>query len=590
MTPMIRYLAPLLAGFAALAVSTAPAAAQDSRTYFTARITQSEVPRQLSSQEREYYDALFTAIERSNWSEVQRLLGERDSGLLHDVALAEYYLAATSPRVELPQIERWLQTGSNLPQAAQLGRLGVTRGAAQEPILPRANSMQGQAGQLRRVRPRPINDGTMPSSISSAIQERIVNDDPQGARELLFGIDATLSPEARAEWRQRVAWSFFIENMDRQSLEMALTVQEGDGPWVAEGDWVAGLAAWRLGDCETSSQSFQRAAFRAQNPTLRAASLYWASRAAMRCRQPSLANRLLIEASGNDETLYGMLASEQLGRMLPDRVESADFTEADWREVGDIQNVRVTAALAEIGRDNLASEVLLHQASIGDPTHYEPLSRLARSLGFPQTQLRMAYNAPSGGRADPASYFPAPKIQPSNGWQIDPALAFAHILQESAFRADAVSPASARGLMQITPITVRQHADCVGRPSTSIDVFDQSTNLALGQCNIQMLQRDSATGGRLPKMMAAYNAGLTPVRRWETEVNDQDDPLLYMEAIPYWETREYVAIVTRNYWMYERQAQASSPSRQALAQNDWPLLTNGQTGGNGRVYYLNGSE
>ena len=587
---MIRTLAPLLAGFAALIATSAPAMAQDSRTYFTARITQSEVPRQLSSSEREYYDALFTAIERSNWGEVERLLGERERGLLHDVARAEYYLAASSPRVELPQIERWLETGSALPQAAQLGRLGVTRGAAQEPNLPRANSLQGQGGLIRRVRPRPIDDGTMPSSISAAIQERIVNDDPQGARELLYGIDANLSYEARAEWRQRVAWSFFIENMDQQALDMALTVQEGDGPWVAEGDWVAGLAAWRLGDCEVSSQAFQRAAYRAQNPTLRAASLYWGARAAMRCRQPGLADRLLNEATGSDDTLYGMLANEQLGRTLPDRVETADFTDADWREVGDIENIRITAALAEIGRDGLASEVLMHQASIGDPRHYELLSRLARSLGFPQTQLRMAYNAPSGGRADPASYYPAPKIQPSGGWQIDPALAFAHILQESAFRPDAVSPASARGLMQITPITVRQHADCVGRPSTAIDVFDQSTNLALGQCNIQMLQRDSATGGRLPKMMAAYNAGLTPVRRWENEINDQNDPLLYMEAIPYWETREYVAIVTRNYWMYERQARAASSSRQALAQNDWPLLTNGQAGGNGRVYFLNGAE
>ena len=587
---MIRTLAPLLAGFAALIATSAPAMAQDSRTYFTARITQSEVPRQLSSSEREYYDALFTAIERSNWGEVERLLGERERGLLHDVARAEYYLAASSPRVELPQIERWLETGSALPQAAQLGRLGVTRGAAQEPNLPRANSLQGQGGLIRRVRPRPIDDGTMPSSISAAIQERIVNDDPQGARELLYGIDANLSYEARAEWRQRVAWSFFIENMDQQALDMALTVQEGDGPWVAEGDWVAGLAAWRLGDCEVSSQAFQRAAYRAQNPTLRAASLYWGARAAMRCRQPGLADRLLNEATGSDDTLYGMLANEQLGRTLPDRVETADFTDADWREVGDIENIRITAALAEIGRDGLASEVLMHQASIGDPRHYELLSRLARSLGFPQTQLRMAYNAPSGGRADPASYYPAPKIQPSGGWQIDPALAFAHILQESAFRPDAVSPASARGLMQITPITVRQHADCVGRPSTAIDVFDQSTNLALGQCNIQMLQRDSATGGRLPKMMAAYNAGLTPVRRWESEINDQNDPLLYMEAIPYWETREYVAIVTRNYWMYERQARAASSSRQALAQNDWPLLTNGQAGGNGRVYFLNGAE
>jgi soluble lytic murein transglycosylase-like protein len=83
--------------------------------------------------------------------------------------------------------------------------------------------------------------------------------------------------------------------------------------------------------------------------------------------------------------------------------------------------------------------------------------------------------------------------------------------------------------------------------------------------------------------MAAYNAGLTPITRWNHEVNDQGDPLLYMESIPYWETRSYVSIVMKNYWMYERQAQAQSSSRRALAQNAWPAFPTG-TEGDGRVY------
>ena len=56
-----------------------------------------------------------------------------------------------------------------------------------------------------------------------------------------------------------------------------------------------------------------------------------------------------------------------------------------------------------------------------------------------------------------------------------------------------------------------------------------------------MLRDAPATGGLLPKIMAAYNAGLTPITRWNSEVRDQGDPLLYMEIIPYWETRSYVA-------------------------------------------------
>ena len=584
---MIRHISIALASL--LAVTAATASAQDSRTYFTARIQQSEVPQQLSAEWRDYYATLFTAIEREQWSQVETLLAQRDTGLLHDVARAEYYLAASSPRVELGQIERWLQTGRSLPQAAQLGRLAVRRGATQEPDLPTAKNLSNQGSFPRRTRPRSVDDGSMPASVRSAILERITNDDPQGARELLDGIDASLSPHTRAEWRQRVAWSFFIENMDAQALALAQTVGEGSGEWVAEGDWVAGLAAWRLGDCATASAEFQRSAFGAVNPTLRAAALFWGSRAALRCRQPELSNNLLMQASGSDDTLYGMLALEKLGKALPDRVESADFTDADWRAVGGIQNVRIAAALAEIGRDNLASQILLHQASIGEPYEYEPLSRLARSLGFPQTQLFMAYNAPAGGQSDPASFYPAPKIQPLGGWQVDPALVFAHILQESNFRASAVSPANAQGLMQITPITVRQHADCIGRPANAIDVFDEGINLALGQCNLQMLNADPATRGQLPKIMAAYNAGMTPVRHWETEVRDFNDPLLYMEAIPYWETRGYVAIVMRNYWMYERQARAQSQSRIALSQNAWPMFPGtAATPSNGRVFFSTG--
>lgn len=574
-----------------LAVSwTAPAMAQGSREYFVAHIAQNDAPRQLSDSEAAYYRSVFRAIDRESWSEVEDLLRQRDAGLLHPVAYARYYLHARSPRVELPQIEQWLQTGRNLPMAAQLGRLALTRGAERLPELPYENPIRSVGEFPRRVRPSTINDNTMPDSVRSAILSAITNDDPGGARQLLDGVDASLSSAARAEWRQRVAWSYFIENMDVQALAMARTVNAGSGPWVAEGEWVTGLAAWRLNDCDEAGQAFRRAAFSAENVELRAAAFYWASRAAMRCRQPELASQLLADAAGNDQTLYGMLATEQLGRAMPPRVAQADLTDEDWQRIGRQENVRVAVALAEIGEDVAASEVLLHQAKIGDPGDYAAMSRLARDLGMPQTQLYMAYNAPSGGRADPASYYPTPRWTPTTGWRVDPALAYAHILQESNFRANARSPADAQGLMQITPITVRQHAPQLQLNANQVDIYDPRTNLAFGQRNLEMLQENSATRNRLPKIMAAYNAGLSPVTRWETEIRDFGDPLLYMEAIPYWETRGYVAIVMRNYWMYERQANAASPSRVALAENAWPAFpqATGNQDGNGRVYLSTG--
>lgn len=590
-------LAALAAAVATLTLPThAAAQAAGSRDYFVAHIAQNRAPRQLNDADAAYYRGLFQAIRAERWTDVQTMLAQgingRQDGLLQAVATAEYFTHPRSPRISLEQISAWLTTGRNLPQAPQLARLGMARGMTAMPDLPYQQQFRSVGSFPRRTRPASIEDTTMPDATSAAILDRITNDDPQGAFALLAPIDPTLSPEARAEWRQRVAWSYFIENMDEQALFVARTVAEGAGPWVAEGEFTRGLAAFRLSNCVEADEAFRRAAERAENVELRSAALYWAARSATRCRRPSDANALLALAAGEDQTLYGMLAAEQLGRRLPDRVAQADLSDQDWQRLGRYENVKVAVALAEIGEDELASEVLLHQARIGDPADYPALSRLARDLGFPQTQLYMAYNAPPGAQADPVSFYPTPRWTPTTGWQVDPALAYAHILQESNFRANARSPANAQGLMQITPITVRQHAPRLELGPDQVDIFEPRTNLAFGQRNLQMLQEDPATHDKLPKIMAAYNAGLAPVRRWETEVRDFDDPLLYMEAIPYWETRSYVAIVMRNYWMYERQAAAPSPSRNALAQNRWPAFpgTTGDPNDPNRVLFSAGGQ
>jgi len=571
------------AALAAALLGSAPANADSTREYYVARTTRSATPTQLSAADNAFYRSLFAAIDRQDWATAQAMLAQNSDGLLTPIATAELYTAANSPKVTGDQIVAWFARGSRLPEAAQLARLAATRAGATVTLgYPAEQAFYPRGSAPKRVRPRSVDDGTMPADVKQAILDKITNDDPDGARALLDGVDAVLSSDARAEWRQRVAWSYYIENRDPQALAMAQTVQDGTGAWVAEGDWAAGLAAWRMGDCATADTYFERAGAGATNWELRSAAYYWASRAAMRCRQPQRTAALLRSAAANDETLYGMLAAEQLGRKLPDPIEQADFTEADWKRLKDSDNVRVAIALKEIGRDDLASEVLLHEAKIADAKAFAPLSRLARELGLPQTQLYLAYNAPAGAKPDPASRYPAPKWTPVGGWRVDPALAFAHTLQESAFRGRAVSPASAQGLMQITPITVRQFAPSLGLSASEVNIFDPATNLAFGQQNLEMLRESPATQGELPKIMAAYNAGLTPVTRWNSQVNAQNDPLLYMESIPYWETRAYVATVMRNYWMYERQAKAPSATRAALAENAWPMFPGKDDGG--RVY------
>lgn len=557
-----------------LAAALVPASAMANSAaveYFRGRADRTAVPALLSQDDRTYYRDLFSAIDRQDWATVQQLFATRADGPLHAVARAEYFLAGNSPKVDARPLSELVKSAPDLPWAEQISRLAQKRGATELPALPSAQRLVALPSLPKRLRPRSVTDGTMPDTIALAIQERIKNDDPTGARVLLDGIEAGLSAEARTEWRQKIGWSFYIENDDATAREQSLAAAQGSGPWVAEALWTAGLASWRLNDCAAAGTSFDQAGISAANAELAAAAHYWASRAWQRCRAPEKVASALRAAAAQRETFYGMMAAEALGLRDSQPAAPADFTNDDWQALRSVSNVRIAVQLAEIGESGLADEVLRYQARIGDPAYYAPLSRLARDLGLPSAQLWMAYNAPRGAQPDAMARFPAPKWTPANGWKVDPALLFAHSLQESNFRTSVTSPAGATGLMQVRPGTARDLARVIpalaGRDS---QLAQPEVNMGFGQSYLETLRDNPATGGLLPKVMAAYNAGPGPVARWNAEIRDFGDPLLWMESIPYWETRGYVNIVMRNYWMYEKQAVAASESRAGLVQGLWP--------------------
>ena len=566
-----RRIAVLLA-VAGAALPLCASANSASVDYFASRASNTAVPVLLAQDERAYYRELFAAIEGGNWPRVQAMFAQKADGPLHQVARAEYYTAAGSPKIDLDTLNGWLAQGSLLPEAEQIAAMAQKRGAIALPTLPQPRALSSLPSRAKRVRPRDTADGTMPAAVAAAINGQIKNDSPAEAKAVLDGIDTQLSGNARAEWRSKVAWSYYIENDDASAYALAQTAQLGSGPWVAEGWWIAGLAAWRLDDCAGAADAFARTAATSENAELTAAAFYWQSRALVRCRLPDQAAAPLRKAARVDETLYGMLAIEQLGTAVPKTHEAPDFSAADWQQLRDVPNVRTAVMLSEVGEDALADNVLRHQARIGEPVQYQPLSRLARSLGLPATQLWMAYNVPYGGQPEPAARFPTPKWTPVTGWKVDPALVYAHTLQESVFRITATSQTGAKGLMQIMPAAARDHAGELGVAGNARDLAKPEVNLAFGQNHLQMLRDSPGTQGLLPKVMAAYNAGLTPITRWNSEIRDKGDPLLWIESVPYWETRGYVNIVMRNYWMYERQAGGASESRMALAQGMWPTF------------------
>jgi soluble lytic murein transglycosylase-like protein len=275
---------------------------------------------------------------------------------------------------------------------------------------------------------------------------------------------------------------------------------------------------------------------------------------------------LLKAAARSNESFYGLIARETLGletAMAPDVHLTTD--------VERLPNVRRAMELVNIGERWLAEDMLRHQARICNPADHHGLIEVAKRLDLAGAQFWLAHNGQVGATAHAQDRYPTPRWSPITGWRVDPALAFAHIIQESTFKADAVSPADAVGLMQVRPGTAQDMARARNLPYSRASLTDPSYNLEFGQSFIELMRRSSATGGQLPRMVAAYNAGPTPVARWAA-IPGQGDPLLWIESIPYWETRYYVPAVFRNMWVYQGLAKAEAPTLRAMAQHRWPAF------------------
>lgn len=534
------------------------------------------VPAQLDRDAREGYRAVFAAIRDQRWADAQLRLDAMRPGLLHATARAELYLAKGSPKVELPQLLALLGEAPELPQATQLARLAQLRGGTALPVLPTAQRLIWHDGAPIRKRYRSARSDAAAAQVASAMAPLIKLDDAPAAEALVEGRAAELDPETLTEWRQRIAWIYYTIGRDADARRVASAAQTGSGEFAPLADWVQGLAAWRQNDCAAAQAAFTAVAQRASDTEKRTAGLYWASRADMACGRPDLVSARLKSAAQHDETFYGMLARQALG--IRDSAAPVErFIAADWKALERRPNVRVAAALAEIGEDALAGELIKHQARIGDAREHAALTRLAGRLGLPAIQLWLTHNCPPGARPVEEARYPAPDWTPDGGWRVDKALVFAHTLQESRFDARVQSPAGAYGLMQIMPAAATDIARKRGISIRRDDLTRPSTNIEVGQSYIEQLRDQSFTGGLLPKVIAAYNAGPTPVANWNAQIRDKGDPLLYIESIPYWETRGYVMTVLRNYWMYEKHAGRDSSSRAALSQGLWPKVP-GSTG------------
>lgn len=146
-----------------------------------------------------------------------------------------------------------------------------------------------------------------------------------------------------------------------------------------------------------------------------------------------------------------------------------------------------------------------------------------------------------GGKSLLRMFYPIHYVQEIGRWSksagVDPYLTAALIQVESGFRADAVSPKGAVGLMQIMPETAvwigERNNIQVDAPA---DLFDPNRNIQLGTLYLAyLLERFSTEAAAL----AAYNGGQGNVRRWLTE-GIWDGKIETADKIPFAETRAFV--------------------------------------------------
>ncbi|WP_420137137.1 transglycosylase SLT domain-containing protein [Sphingomonas sp.] len=543
----------LLSAFAL--ACAAPSAAGAPFLLDQANIVPVSTSRQLSDSERTNFRQFFQLLRERNFSAASALLDAQPTGALTAVARAELLLANPAGR-DPASVAGLLSTAPDLPEAPALARSAGTSFS-----LPVQRSLIRVAGPSKRAPSRPNSDCR---ALAARVQPLLKADNPAAAEPIVEAATSTISPEALTEWREKVAWVYFQTGDAVSARRVAALAQVGAGEWAVDAAWVYGLSSWQTRDYAAAAQAFERVASNASDDETRSAGLFWAGRSRKAAGDVTTADLKLQSAARYTETFYGMLANAALGLpLMPAGVQS----ETDANLLMARNNLRAAAALVEIGETNLADQLIRYQARIGAPAEHPALIAFAAKLGLPATQIWLAQNAPTGTRTSFAARFPMPAWSPAQGWRVDPALIFAHALQESEFRADAVSPAGARGLMQLMPATAsliaRHKGDVVG------PLNDPAVSFEYGQTYLEELAAAVGTGGLLPKVIAAYNAGPNNVARWTA---GSSDPLLYIESIPFRETRAYVAIVLRNYWIYQREIGAVTSSLTAMAQGRWPMF------------------
>ena len=361
-------------------------------------------------------------------------------------------------------------------------------------------------------------------------------------------------PAAWADRRASLARALMRAGQPRDAYRVAARNQMTEGQDYADLEFLSGFIALRkLGDPDAALTHFANLKAAVTTPISLARALYWQGRAYEAKGENKSAKAAYAKAAENQTAYYGLLAAERLGLNL-DAGLLADNRPADWRNASFAGSSVFQAArlLVRAGDRGLGKRFLLHLAEGLSADSLDQLADYALEAGEPHIAVLIAKQAAERGIILPRAYFPLTDMVPDD-LPVSRALALSIARRESEFDAAVISPAGARGLMQVMPGTAKQIAPTAGLPyEPGRLTSDPGYNVTLGSTYLRKLIDDF--GPSVALVASGYNAGPGRPSRWIGEFGDPRrsdvDVVDWVETIPFTETRTYVMRVTESVVIY----------------------------------------
>ncbi|HTN64057.1 MAG TPA: transglycosylase SLT domain-containing protein [Devosia sp.] len=365
-------------------------------------------------------------------------------------------------------------------------------------------------------------------------------------------------PDAAEWWYERRTLTRALLNVGKPELAYRAAAGYTNGPEgrMVEAQFHAGFIALSfLKDAKAAKAHFVEMGKHSTLPDSVSQAKYWLARAELALGDTIGAQAAYAAAADYGTVYYGLLARAALGesgadiRPLPAWQDSATLFEAN-------EVVRAVRLLAANVHGGWAAPLLRYYAS-GLKNGGELLlaARLAQDIGAHYLAIAIAGDADRQGIALDLFSFPKDGLPADAPLQADRAAVYAIARQESMFQIDAVSSVGARGLMQLMPGTAEDTARLLGVDYSATRLTsDPAYNALLGSTYLgKQLERFE---GSLLLAAAAYNAGPGNANKWIVAYGDPRadnvDPVIWVELIPFQETRKYVQRVLGNYLVYRQ--------------------------------------